>query len=107
MSAEPPSRPRFNFPPDTPPFIPPQSLHPTLATIDIRDWSYPVFASQIIILNIPVVSINSVERLWLEELENLRSRKEIYITYRSFIKQLIDFQVAKHQGEMPRLYTQC
>ncbi|RUO96788.1 hypothetical protein BC936DRAFT_141446, partial [Jimgerdemannia flammicorona] len=79
MAAKPPlhSRPCFDLQPNTPPFNPPPFLHPALAAMDIKDWTYHGFASQIVILNIPVDSVQGVERLWLELLEEICSRKDI------------------------------
>ena len=47
---------------------------------------------QIIVLKISVDSIEHVERIWLEQLEKLCSRKEIHVVYRSFIQKLISYQ---------------
>ncbi|CAG8589516.1 1858_t:CDS:2, partial [Paraglomus occultum] len=92
MTAELPSRPFFASDDVLPPFNPPEDLHPALAAMEIKDWTYRGFMRQIIILNIPVESIQSVQRLWLEELNNLCLRKEIHLAYRAFARRLIDFQ---------------
>ncbi|CAG8614529.1 8423_t:CDS:1, partial [Paraglomus brasilianum] len=77
MTTEPPPRPSFNSYDTPPPFNP----SPALAAMDIKDRCYQGFARQIIILNIPVDSIQSVQRLWLKELKKLGSIKEIHVLY--------------------------
>ncbi|RUP48266.1 hypothetical protein BC936DRAFT_144775 [Jimgerdemannia flammicorona] len=71
---------------------PPTDIHPALAAININDWSYQLFVQQIIIQKIPVESVGDVERLWLDLLDDLSSRKEISRGYRSIIKRLREYQ---------------
>ncbi|RUS34620.1 hypothetical protein BC938DRAFT_479470 [Jimgerdemannia flammicorona] len=86
------ARPSVFLTPDTPPFKPPTDIHPALAAININDWSYQLFVQQIIIQKIPVESVGDVERLWLDLLDDLSSRKEISRGYRSIIKRLREYQ---------------
>ncbi|CAG8518740.1 13619_t:CDS:10 [Funneliformis mosseae] len=70
----------------------PADIHPALANINIKDWSYQQFVLQVILLKIPVNSVGDIEQAWIDSLNLLGSRKDIDIFYRSFIKRLIDYQ---------------
>src|SRR4051812_23435700 len=91
--SSPDSRPHLILQPNIPPFAPPPSIHPALAAIDILEWTYQNFVSQIIILKIPIYSLQSAERLWLDSLKQINLNKGIHWLYRSFVKRLMDFQV--------------
>ncbi|RUP51179.1 hypothetical protein BC936DRAFT_149500 [Jimgerdemannia flammicorona] len=97
--SSPDSRPHLILRPDIPPFTPPPSIHPALAAIDIGEWTYQRFVSQIIILKIPIDSVQSAEQLWLNSLKLITSKKEIHWLYRSFIKRLMDFQAFEQLGD--------
>ncbi|RUS28555.1 hypothetical protein BC938DRAFT_481751 [Jimgerdemannia flammicorona] len=97
--SSPDSRPHLILRPDIPPFTPPPSIHPALAAIDIGEWTYQRFVSQIIILKIPIDSVKSAEQLWLNSLKLITSKKEIHWLYRSFIKRLMDFQAFEQLGD--------
>ncbi|CAG8634169.1 8224_t:CDS:10 [Ambispora leptoticha] len=74
-------------------------IHPALAAIDIKDWSYERFVSQIIVSKIRVNSVEDVEQLWLRSLKVVNSRKEIPTNYRSFIKELIEYQASEQLSD--------
>ena len=90
---EAPTRPYLIIDTNLPPFEPPPDTHPILAQTNIKDWSYQHFVLQIILREIFVISVNDIEREWIDSLKSLNKRKEIDKHYRSFIKKLIDYQV--------------
>ncbi len=91
MSTE--SRPQLIIDTNTTPFTPPPDIHPALAKINVKDWSYQQFVLQIILLKIHVNSIGDIEQAWIDSLNLLGSRKEIDKKYRCFFKRLLDYQV--------------
>ncbi|CAG8607294.1 1385_t:CDS:2 [Paraglomus occultum] len=78
------SRPRLIMTRNVPPFQPPPGVHPALANVNISGWSYERFTQEIILLRIPVKSVEDVERLWLGSLDDLRSRKEVRRVFGTF-----------------------